>query len=582
MCACVRVCESQCGARRPSTSRPRQSENRAVTLSQPQKVNRPMPLLSKIESAIALGISVELLDSFVQKCPKPQSTQTLPKKTIDGHDYFDEEDLHKYRRFLAEPWPKPATGKRPHIPEAIKEDIRQESHHQCAICGLMNGGEIAHIDAVAHTLNNSPDNLILLCPNHHTQFDYGGFTVLTPQNNVSREVILSAKRLKRNSRARMMRMEAGVGKVCLSLIKALSEIEAKLKVADPASLNVSVYMTEAKNLMGAISQLSRQAQEAGKSDRSPDSLDRLLEKSAPMIGKHAAGNFTTATDARVRSAIVSVVDAAQDALVEIDEVDCPHCDGRGVTGLNTDFCAYCRGSQQITAARAEAYDPDDIDEVDCPHCDGRGTTGLNTDYCVFCHGSQKVTSARAESYDPEDIDAVPCPHCNGRGITGLNSDYCAYCHGSQTVTAERARAYDSDDVDEVQCPHCEGRGVTGLNTDCCAYCRGSQVVTAARAEAYDPEDIDEVDCPHCDGRGTTGLNTDYCAYCRGSQKVTSLRAESYDRDSIDEVECPHCRGHGTTGLNGTVCVLCGGSQVVTSAKARAYHKKYPSRHGRDE
>ena len=37
----------------------------------------------------------------------------------------------------------------------------------------MDSGEVAHIDAVADTLNNSPDNLIYLCPNHHTKYDLG-------------------------------------------------------------------------------------------------------------------------------------------------------------------------------------------------------------------------------------------------------------------------------------------------------------------------------------------------------------------------------------------------------------------------
>jgi len=443
-----------------------------------------MPLLSKIEAAIALGISVELLESFVRRCPKPKATKRLPLKSIDNQDYFDESDLHAYKRFLSEPWPKPAKGARPHIPEVIKEDIKQESHHGCAICGLMNGGEVAHIEAVAQTLNNSPDNLIFLCPNHHTQFDYGGFSVFVPQNNVTKEVILSAKRLKRNSRARMMRMEAGVGKVCLSLIKALSEIEGKLKSTDPASLNVSVYVTEAKSLMGTISQLTKQAQEAGRNDREPDDLEKFLNKNAPLIAKHVSGNFAKATDARVRSAIVSVVEAAQDVLIEIDEVDCPHCAGYGVTGLNTDFCVYCHGSQKVTSARADAYDPEEIDEVECPHCEGRGTTGLNTDYCAYCNGSQTVTKARADAYDSAEIDEVECPHCEGRGTTGLNTDYCAYCHGSQTVTRAQAEAYDTDSIDEVDCPHCNGRGMTGLNGTVCVLCRGSQVVTAAKNEAY--------------------------------------------------------------------------------------------------
>jgi hypothetical protein len=62
------------------------------------------------------------------------------------------------------------------VPDAIARDVRdvrEECHQCCAICGDMNNGEVAHIDPVTDTLDNSPDNLLFLCPNHHTQYHYG-------------------------------------------------------------------------------------------------------------------------------------------------------------------------------------------------------------------------------------------------------------------------------------------------------------------------------------------------------------------------------------------------------------------------
>src|SRR5271163_1529630 len=113
-----------------------------------------------------LGISVELLGYFTKTCPKHGETRLLPQKMVDSVPHFDSNDLLSYRKYLSEPWPNSPKSNRPHIPDAIKTDVRAESHLACAICGDLNKSEIAHIEAVADTANNSPDNLILLCPNH--------------------------------------------------------------------------------------------------------------------------------------------------------------------------------------------------------------------------------------------------------------------------------------------------------------------------------------------------------------------------------------------------------------------------------
>ena len=105
------------------------------------------------------------------------------------------------KNYLNQPWPLPENGKRPSIPNLIKEDIKRESHYSCAICGHMDNGEVAHIEPVSETLNNSPDNLIFLCPNHHTKYDYG----YTLKGNITIEEVRAAKMLKRRSRCRVLR-----------------------------------------------------------------------------------------------------------------------------------------------------------------------------------------------------------------------------------------------------------------------------------------------------------------------------------------------------------------------------------------
>ena len=63
-----------------------------------------------------------------------------------------------------------------------------------------------------------------------------------------------------------------------------------------------------------------------------------------------------------------------------------------------DICIYCKGSCVVSQQKADDYDPDNIDEVDCPHCDGRGQTGLAGDFCKLCKGKQVVSRAVLEAY----------------------------------------------------------------------------------------------------------------------------------------------------------------------------------------
>src|SRR5688500_11105266 len=98
-------------------------------------------MLSTIEVAIRLGFSAELVTTLTKKCPKSGGERLLtPAKQGEGVLLFDEDDVDKYQDYLSEPWPLPASGKskRPGIPEYIRDDVRQESHYMCAICGSMD------------------------------------------------------------------------------------------------------------------------------------------------------------------------------------------------------------------------------------------------------------------------------------------------------------------------------------------------------------------------------------------------------------------------------------------------------------
>ncbi len=568
-----------------------------------------MPLLNRIEAAVQLGVSPDLLDYFASKCPKRGEKRLLKFSEQNGMRYFDKAELLSYEKFLRDPWPLPPKGKRPTIPEAIKDDIRAESHYSCAICGYANNGEIAHIEPVASSLNNSPENLLLLCPNHHTAYDYG----FRPAANLGIKEIRSAKRLKRRSRQSMLRAEGNLLNVIEGVLKTIKRLEKELKSADAAN-QVAVYETEMRYLLSHLPDLTTEAEEQALRDKDSIGLhDKLLSK-LPSLRKLTLGantdSVTTRTTAKSITSVSSkvIIDLDEEEcplchasgqiglvgdlcpycggscfvetekadsfnLEDVELAECPHCCGRGQTGLRGDLCIYCGGRQLVDMEEAEEYDPDEVDAVPCPHCEGSGQYGLLGDFCRFCGGAQTVSRSLTEEYDSNEIDEVECPHCEGRGTYGLRGDYCRFCKGQQLIGRELAAKYDPDSLGEVECPHCEGRGMYGLVGDFCRFCHGEQTVCAERAAEYVANDIDEVECPHCEGVGARG-NGSYCAYCRGSQLIPSEKAESYNPDDIDEEECPRCHGSGTTGLVGDTCKSCKGDGVVSEAYADAYRQKY--------
>lgn len=117
-----------------------------------------------------------------------------------------------------------------------------------------------------------------------------------------------------------------------------------------------------------------------------------------------AATVTSTNEKTVRTAARSVVDIASQLLLDLDEVDCPHCDGNGQTGLVRDLCTYCGGSCVVSEERAEEYNPDDLDEVECPHCKGRGQTGLVGDFCKLCEGQTVVSRTVFDCYE-ESFDS---------------------------------------------------------------------------------------------------------------------------------------------------------------------------------
>jgi DnaJ-class molecular chaperone len=525
-------------------------------------------LLTKIEAACLLCVSVELLDFFTARCPKPKEKRKLEVAQLSEEvgQLFDQDEVMSFAKYLNEPWPTPPKGGRPHLPEEIKADIAKESHLTCAICGLMMNCEVAHIESVSETLNNGPDNLIYLCPNHHTEYDYG----FKPGSNVTIEEVQAAKRIKRNSRRRTMRFEENAAKVLHTVIKLAKALEKDLKAEDNRVVR-EAGITELKSLLTQVPNLVSKAQAQAEKDQPADEVTTAILEQATQLARTTIGIGDSSTERDVRHSASQLADLGADIELDLDEVECPHCGGRGTTGLMGSFCNLCKGRTVVSEAEADAYSPDTYDEVQCPHCYGRGTTGLVDDICAFCRGNCYVSREDAEAYDRDEIDEIECPHCGGRGTTGLIQHFCSVCTGSCVVSHEEAEQYDPSEIDEVECPRCGGRGVKGLSNDYCAFCGGNCFVSRKEAREYAPDNLDEVECPHCHGSGRKGHSNYYCALCLGAMVVSREEAEEYDPDEIDEVDCPHCNGSGRIGEY--ECKECYGACVVSSEDAAEYEDR---------
>lgn len=130
--------------------------------------------VTEFEAAAMTAMSPELLRWFTKYSVKYGINRKLKvaDKKNDAY-FFDPDEVLSFDQWLRLPWPK-KDGKRPGVPSGITKEIKQEAGGECAIChSHRDTCEAAHIDPVAASANNHPENLIWLCANHHTAYDKG-------------------------------------------------------------------------------------------------------------------------------------------------------------------------------------------------------------------------------------------------------------------------------------------------------------------------------------------------------------------------------------------------------------------------
>ena len=158
-------------------------------------------------------------------------------------------------------------------------------------------------------------------------------------------------------------------------ISLIQFVRNRKSIASAATDNLkTMHLAELTNVLAAVPELTKAAEAEAKADKLTTKPEALI-KIAPKLAAISATLPAKQTEKAVRDKAKQLVAEVEGLLVDIDEVDCPHCGGRGLTGLVGDFCRYCKGSCFVSSAKAKAYGPGEIDEVECPRCHGRGTTG---------------------------------------------------------------------------------------------------------------------------------------------------------------------------------------------------------------
>ncbi|MDQ5936982.1 MAG: hypothetical protein QG574_4322 [Cyanobacteriota bacterium erpe_2018_sw_21hr_WHONDRS-SW48-000092_B_bin.40] len=425
--------------------------------------------ISELEAALLLGISPQLLKNFTQNCPKTGQTKLLQfVEERSGVLYFLKDNLVHYDAYLREKWPTREAATRAHIPDSVKSEIRRESRFGCAICQHTNNLEVAHIKSWKTSKCNHPHNLLLLCPNHHTQYDYGhklhDCLKIEDVNAIKNEMI-QASRYK-------YQMLLEPANSAIRLTKTIDNLNKALKQVDTDSaLGLKTIAVELITASEAIETI----------DTGNASLNKANAKAASAL--KSARNQVNANLTQALEEVSQVASDYDELLDSLDGEECPHCNGRGKTGLVGDICVYCRGNGSVTVEELKEYDPDEIDKVECPRCAGRGTIGFRGEFCAYCKGSQVVSKEDVKNYDEDDFDEVDCPHCGGRGTIGLRGEFCSYCKGDCVVSTEDGQEYNRDEIDEVDCPHCQGNGQQ-FDGEMCKYCFGDTYVDQEKYDAY--------------------------------------------------------------------------------------------------
>ncbi|WP_426020750.1 zinc finger domain-containing protein [Brevundimonas sp. DWR2-3-1b1] len=478
-----------------------------------------------------VGLSPRLLRWLGGHAPKQGAERKL-KIRKEGEDFFVErQELVDFNDWLKVAWPS-KDGGRPPIPSGIRREIKDEAGGECAMCQKNgNSCEAAHIDPVAKSKNNHPENLVWLCANHHTKFDNGA---LGPTDE-AKDFVVGYKQPMALFRLALWKFQAEVTGQLFTILKACETIKGQLDTAKTPEQKAAVEALAKK----AIAQVPKMAP-TSKSD--PDYAAFTAMK--PQFEQLAASAAKPKNIAATLSLAQTVkTEFARQAGYE----DCPLCEGKG--HYKHEDCPECGGVGELTKAEARNVDLARYGEVRCPLCEGKRT--FKGEDCPACGGDGQMERRYADQVNPSEWADVDCSLCIGSGRH--KGDDCPACDGEGTLERHQRDQLDLREYEEADCPLCKGKGSFGGND--CPECHGERTMERRYADQVDVRQYETEKCFLCKGSGEWFDRP--CPPCGGEGELDRWQAEQIDRGQYKMVDCPSCDRR-----DREYCQTCGGEGKI--------------------
>jgi DnaJ-class molecular chaperone len=487
--------------------------------------------LNEFQAAALVGLSPRLLRWLSGHAPKVDNVRKLKVRKSGDTLFFDQKELVGFNDWLRLPWPhKP--GSRPPIPAGIRREIREEASGQCAMCNTnADACEAAHIEPVAKSKNNHPENLIWLCASHHTKFDNGN---LGPKPEDT-EFVVGFKQVRTYYWRAVWQLQADVTGALFTTLKACESLDAQLAAATTQP-QVAAVSALAKTMLKQVPKMAP----TSKADPAYAAFTAMKPQFAAL-----SKSSTKPKDLQATLKLASSVKA--DFAKRAGYVDCPLCEGSG--SFKHDDCPACGGEAELTEAEAREVDLARYTDVTCPLCDGaRSFKGHD---CPACGGEGEMEQRYADQVDPGEWAEVECPVCDGSGR--LRGEDCPGCGGDRTLERHQRDQLDLREYALVDCPLCDGRGT--FRGEDCPECGGERQIERRHADQVDLRQYQEIDCPIC--AGSRNWRGDPCRACNGEGQLDRHQADQIDRRDYQMVDCPSC-----TRQDREYCGTCGGEGRV--------------------
>lgn len=306
--------------------------------------------INEFKAAVEFGFSPDLLRWFTQN--PVIDNEVLPYIEEFGVYFFLRHDLESLHGKMLSKWPLPPKGSRPTIPAGIQREIKEEAQFSCPVCHRPQG-ELAHIHAVAKSYCNHPFNLLFLCPNHHTEYDYG---------HIYSNVTLDDVKAFKESLQRFNKIQWALkGNLINTYLGALNAAKSLLEVHDKISHSIedAKYCEVLKTVATSIE-------------------ERKKIKGKPAI-----------TIKEIDLEIIEFKAAHSRDL-------CPLCNGNGSTVIYHP-CPICLGDGVAPENDPRLSHLEDYEPVSCTLCGGTGS--IHGDPCPACGGDGQVSRGWADRHD---------------------------------------------------------------------------------------------------------------------------------------------------------------------------------------